>query len=389
MTEQIQNFVNSLVGTLGNNLPSVLVTLAILVVGFLIAKLVKIAVKKVLNKLKLNQYVNGEKGSVDLELSISSIVYYVILLNVLLIVLERMGITSVLEPLKKLALDFFAAVPNIIGAGIVFYVGWVIAKLVSGLVEAAAGRLDALLEKKNIKDVKIAKFVGAFVFGSILLPVIVSGLQFLNIEAITVPAVNMIEELMAAVPNIIGAALIVLVSYIVGRFVVYMLLGLLQGMNIDSLPAKLGSESLLPSGVSFSKFVGHVIMFFVMLSAFTAAVERLQIDIISNIFGRLIEFGGGLLLGGVILLIGNFLAQKAYTVIKADGNVALANIARFAVLGLVLAMGLKAMGLADNIVYMAFGLTLSAVAVAVAIAFGIGGREAAKSLTQKWVERLK
>jgi len=67
----------------------------------------------------------------------------------------------------------------------------------------------------------------------------------------------------------------------------------------------------------------------------------------------------------------------------------LASIARIAILGLVLAMGLKAMGLADNIVNMAFGFTLGAVAIAAALAFGLGGRDAAKTVTDKWAKKIK
>lgn len=52
-------------------------------------------------------------------------------------------------------------------------------------------------------------------------------------------------------------------------------------------------------------------------------------------------------------------------------------------MGLVLAMGLKAMGIADSIVNLAFGLTLGSVAVAFALSFGLGGREAAARLLRR------
>jgi len=72
----------------------------------------------------------------------------------------------------------------------------------------------------------------------------------------------------------------------------------------------------------------------------------------------------------------------------ASGNGGLANIARVAILGLVLAMGLRSMGLADNIVNMAFGFTIGAVAVATALAFGLGGRDAAKSVADNWASKI-
>ena len=52
-------------------------------------------------------------------------------------------------------------------------------------------------------------------------------------------------------------------------------------------------------------------------------------------------------------------------------------------------MGLRAMGIANEIVQLAFALTLGAVAMAVALAFGLGGREAAGKLTQHWVDQWR
>jgi hypothetical protein len=51
-------------------------------------------------------------------------------------------------------------------------------------------------------------------------------------------------------------------------------------------------------------------------------------------------------------------------------------------------MGLRAMGLADNIVNMAFGLTIGGAAIAVALAFGLGGRDAAKVIADNWASKV-
>jgi len=83
------------------------------------------------------------------------------------------------------------------------------------------------------------------------------------------------------------------------------------------------------------------------------------------------------------------LSTLAYNKLSDSGSTGLANVARLAILGLVLAMGLKAMGLADNIVNMAFGFTIGAVAIAAALAFGFGGRDAAKAVADKWASRIK
>jgi len=98
------------------------------------------------------------------------------------------------------------------------------------------------------------------------------------------------------------------------------------------------------------------------------------------------------LLGGSIFVIGFWLANIAsQTVSRASGEKTsgLAQLARLAILGLVIAMGLRAMGIADDIVNLAFGLTLGAVAIAFALSFGLGGREAAGRQMEHWLSRLR
>ena len=104
------------------------------------------------------------------------------------------------------------------------------------------------------------------------------------------------------------------------------------------------------------------------------------------------RFGGDILLGSAILVIGFWLANLAYDAIdraSGPGTKGLARIGRYAILALVIAMGLRAMGIADDIVNLAFGLTLGAVAVAVALSFGLGGREAAGKLMEHWLSRFR
>jgi hypothetical protein len=97
-----------------------------------------------------------------------------------------------------------------------------------------------------------------------------------------------------------------------------------------------------------------------------------------------------ILFGLVILAIGNFLANFAYqTMQKTDGNEFIAKVVRMALLGLFLAISLRAMGFANEIVNLAFGLILGSIAVVVALAYGLGGREAAGKHMEEIINRLK
>lgn len=374
----------NLVSNLGadSKIGHALIGLGILVIGLIVVKIIAGFLSRMIQKI-------GFLKNADLAKPISSLIKGILSIFVLVAVLEHFGLTNVLDPLKDMANQFVGAVPNIIGAGVVGYAGWIIAKIVSQLVGAGLNQADRQIAlRTGSDDIKVSKFGSAFVFGAILLPIVVAALGVLNIPAITVPASDMINKLMAAVPNIVGAGIILLVTYFVAKFVVYMLTGLLEGMNINALPTKMGVQNLFNESFTPTRLIGGAIMFFAMLTATTAAINTLGIDVLSIIFAKTLEFGGGILVGGVILLVGNFLGTIAHSKLSGSGNRGLANIARIAIMGLVLAMGLRAMGLADNIVNMAFGFTIGSVAVAAALAFGLGGKDAAKTVADNWAGKI-
>jgi hypothetical protein len=381
MEGALSSITNSL-GALGSGkLGHALIGLLILIVGLIIVKFLASIFKKLLNRV-------GFLDEHNLSGPIASLIKAVLTIFVLMAVLQHFGLTDVLAPLKDMLNKFLAAIPNIIGAGVIGYAGWVIAKVVSGLVGAGLGKVDQqLYEKTGNESLQISKIGSAFLFAAILIPIAIAALGVLNIPSITEPASQMLNELMTAIPNIIGAGIILAVTYFVAKLVISILTGVLDGMNIDSLPQRLGITGVFDDSFTPTKLISNAIMFFAMLTAATAAINTLGIDIISNIFAKVLEFGGGILIGGIILIIGYFLSTVAYNKLSEHGSNGLANIARIAILGLVLAMGLRAMGLADNIVNMAFGFTLASVAVAAALAFGFGGRDAAKTIANKWAKK--
>lgn len=165
--------------------------------------------------------------------------------------------------------------------------------------------------------------------------------------------------------------------------------GLLENTQINQLPAKVGLEQTM-GDKKISDLVGYAIIFFAMLFAAIAAADLLGFEPISAIITMFIAFGANIILGAVILFIGFWLANIIAGVVERSeqGSQFLANIVRVLIMGLVLAMGLKAMGIADSIVNLAFGLTLGAVAVAFALSFGLGGQEAAARFLRKMQDKM-
>jgi hypothetical protein len=319
----------------------------------------------------------------------------------MMILLFLPGILGTLEldgffaPVQRMVNEMMGRLPNVFGALIIGGVGWCVAKIVRDLVSnlLAAGGADDVGERVGLSGtMSLSKLLGLITYILIFVPALIAALHALSIEVITVPATQMLNSMMNAIPNIFAAGIILAVAFFVSRLISHLISSLLGGMGFDQLPTKVGIGQVFEGGVTPSQLVGKVIVFFIMLFATVEAANRLGFAQLSQLVAMFIEFGGQVLLGTAIIAVGFWLSNIACEAIQRVGGSnagMLAGIARFAILGLVLAMGLRAMGLADDIVNMAFGLTLGALAVALALSFGLGGREAAGKQMEHWLGRMR
>jgi len=143
---------------------------------------------------------------------------------------------------------------------------------------------------------------------------------------------------------------------------------------------------------SYSSMVGTLVMVAAMVFAVIEAAELLGFTMIGEMAAHFMVFASQVLLGLVILAIGFYLANVAARTVRASGGANAAFLARTAQISIVLltaAIGLRRMGLANDIINMAFGLLIGAVAIAVAIAFGIGGREVAANQLRGWLNSAR
>jgi len=187
MASKLESMLSAL--PFGETLGPILVALIILIVGLMIAKFIRKILRGSLGKVAALNRKTSDGSALDLATPIVTVVYYVIVFLVLMAVLTQLGLTSVLDPLKEMANEFVAYIPNVIGAGIVGYIGYMIATLVSDFVGMGLSQVDEkLAQRTGNEDVKISKFGSVFVFAVILLPMIVAALGILDIDAISVPA---------------------------------------------------------------------------------------------------------------------------------------------------------------------------------------------------------
>ena len=385
----------SLVHVVVGYLPHLLAGAVLALVAWLLATLLRALATKAAAQTTLDERLSEQAGMAPISRSLGNVLYWLVILFFLPAILGAMKLEGVLDPVRELLSDLLGYVPNLFGAAMIALAGYIVARvlraLVSNLLEASGSdRLNASVGLDP--QVRLSRLGGMLVFILVLVPALIAALDALKIEAISRPAMQVLDRVLAAVPHIVGAAVILLLTWYVARFAANLLARLLESAGFDALPAKLGLTHALSDSTRPSRLAGKLVLFFALLFATVEAASQLGFDQVRDVVTAFITFCGDILLGSAILVIGFWLSGVAAAAIQRaspTGGKLPANVARFAILGLVIAMGLRAMGIANEIVQMAFGLTLGSVAVAAALAFGLGGRDPAGRLLEHWFSRLR
>lgn len=382
-------------------IPRLIGAAAQLVLAWVIASLVRFLITQIFERTKLDERISQQADLEDsdqlsLSKSLSTAAYWVIFLLFLPAVLSQLGVVGLVSPVQNMVDSILLAVPKAFSAGLSLLIGWFVARIVRQVVSnllAVAGA-DKLGERIGLSgEQSLSKLVGTIVYALIMISTIIAALGELDIEAISGPASAMLSTALDAVPAIFGAALILVLAYLVARLVAGLVTSILSGVGFNDLPEKLGLRTQAMEGQRTpSEVAGYLVVVAVMLFAATEASNLLGFTLLAEMIRNFTTFAGQILLALIIFAIGFYLANIARSVILSTGGqeaTFTANLARVAIVVFAGALALRQMGIADEIVNLAFGILLGALGVAAALAFGLGSRDLAGREVEKWLGEMR
>jgi hypothetical protein len=387
--------------------PKVLFAILILIITHFVAKAVQWGIAKLVGRMPVLKRHPGVGGdSIGTELG--RLAYWLVWLVGLIAALQPLGLSGVLTPVTALTNEVFAFLPRLLGAGLFFFAGLILARIVRHVVEAALGalNLERLFSRAGISigeqpiavdetgnaaqgaapaRSSIAKAVGVTISAIIILFAAIGALQILQISAISDPATNMLNAIALSIPNVLAALVWLTLAFIIGRWVKSLLETILPSLGFDNAVRALG---VMPVNAVPSRVVGSIAMMTAIIIGIMEAARQVGGDSTAAMLFQITELGGKVIFGTVIIVVGIFLARILSNLVgSSTGESGYAQtIVKYAIIALFTAIGLTFMGLADQIVMMAFGLILGSAAVATALAFGIGGRDYAARLLEEWHE---
>ena len=195
---------------------------------------------------------------------------------------------------------------------------------------------------------------------------------------------QLLNQVIAFVPNLFGALLILGIGYVVTRVVTTALKRLLKLVGLDRLGARLQRIDVIESSgveISLSTVVAQLIYYFLMLVILVAATDVLGLEVVSDLVSQAIAYVPNLVAAIVILVIGAIVADvlRGVTVVTCrsvgiPSAGLIGSIVFWFVFVAILVTALSQAQLETEFVVINLSILLAGLALAFALAYGLAAR---------------
>lgn len=232
--------INSLLNTVWSYVPNVVGAVIVLVVGCMIAKLVRQLLIPIFDKLSINKL--QEKAGIEvsgadkLSGTLAYIVYVLILIPTIVMALEVLHINVISVPAVSMLNTIFAFIPSIFVGLVLIIIGSMIGKFAGQIATkliASAGldaKLSALVGDKS--KIVLSKFVGTVINVVVVIFFVVEGINVLKLKVLT----DIGADIIAYMPAVLGAVVVFAIAYIASAAAEKALRK--NGMNVTAVVAK-------------------------------------------------------------------------------------------------------------------------------------------------------
>lgn len=195
-------------------------------------------------------------------------------------------------------------------------------------------------------------------------------------------------------PSFLGAIIVFIIGWLIAIALGKLAAQIIRALKIDDVLAKTGlGEKLARANMKLDsgKFIGGLVKWFFIIVFLMAAVDIIGLGEVTDFLKQVLLYIPRLIVAVLILLVAVLVASFFEKIVKASVETAglrasgfLAKIARWAVLIFGFLAALIQLGVVPNLINTLFTGVVVALAIALGLAFGLGGRDLAARLLEKW-----
>jgi hypothetical protein len=359
------------------------------VIAVIIAFIIRTVITTVVNKTRFGAKAKTTGGNLGSALGRAG--FWLTLLFFVPPFLGFLNLGEYAQPIDDLFRNIAAFLPNLIGAALLFGIGYVVAKIAQNAVTTTlrAMQVDTLMSRMGVSSAtgstgSLSNALGTLLFVIVISFFAIGALDVLDIDAISGPLSGLLTSFLEFIPELFSATIVLGLAIFIGKFISNFLKNFLPTLGFDNsvntLMAIDDGEGLRfkPSSVA-----GNLAFLIITVLGLTAALDILGINFLSETFDDIVAFGGQLLRAAVLIMIGVFLANFISRIMAGMISPRIAEMFRYVAILIFVFLGLSSLDPAGDIIPTAFGALVIGTAVAGALAFGIGGRDWAGEVLQK------
>lgn len=200
-------------------------------------------------------------------------------------------------------------------------------------------------------------------------------------------------------PRLALALIVLVVGYFVARVVRFAIVRGLRAANFNVLTDRAGMDGFLRDGgvrTDTTEILGLLFYWLVILVALVVAFNSLGLTYVTDLLSRVLLFVPRVMVALVVLAFGAYFARFIASAVAGycrkvhlqDADL-LGRLAQYAILAFVVLIALDQVNIGGDIVKQTFLIVLAGLVFALALAFGLGGKDWAAEMLERWWPRRK
>jgi hypothetical protein len=220
-----------------------------------------------------------------------------------------------------------------------------------------------------------------------------------SIDILLETAREFLHQVAAFLPRLLLALVVVAIGWLLAKTARFAVQRSLRAVNFTVLTERAGTDNFLRQagmrGDTTSVF-GLIAFWLVILATLMIAFNGLGLTYITDLLGRVVLFTPKLLVAMLLVVFGAYCARVVGSAVETyceDAQIPdadmLGRIARYLIVIFVVMIALGQIDVGGDIVQRTFLIILAGLMLAFALAFGLGGKEWAAAMLERWWPRRR
>lgn len=213
------------------------------------------------------------------------------------------------------------------------------------------------------------------------------------------PVKAMLIKIWGYIPTIVGVIIILVIGWIVAKFVEAIIVRGLKAARLDVVSDKAGIANMLAQGDikwTLSELIGVIIYWIVMLSVLAAALNALNLTVAGDLLSRLVAYIPNIIVAIFVLVLGSFLASFVAGIVRTAASNAgvenaklLAKITQTVLVIFAIIIAIEQLNIATAFIAFAVNIILASIGLGMALAFGLGCKDIAAKAMSDVLNKIK